>query len=92
MSESVYSVSEHDELVSLFPTIFGAGVVAFLGVEGSEKGLGSPWKGRSIFLCWSLNLPEEFSFSTLNTGTSGMGCDLMIYGSASHRSAGLCFS
>ena len=68
------SVSEHEELVSMFSTTesSGAGFVVFLDKEGSKKGLGSPWKGRSIFLCRSVNLPLEFSFSTLNTGTSGM--------------------
>ena len=92
VSESDDSVSEHEGLVSLsIIESSGAGVVVFLGEECSEKGLGSPWKGISIFLCRSLNLPEELSFSTLSTGISGIGCDLMIYGSAFHRSASLCF-
>ena len=52
VSESDDSVSEHEGLVSLSTIVSsGADVVLFLGEEGSEKGLGSPWKGRSIFLC-----------------------------------------
>ena len=53
VSEPDDSVSEHEELVSLFSNFetSGVGVVVFLGVEPSKKGLGSPWKGRSIFLC-----------------------------------------
>ena len=80
-SEADDSVSEHEELVSMFSTTesSGAGFVVLLDAEGSEKGLGSPWKGRSIFLCRSLYLPAEFSFSTLNTGISGIGCDLIIW-------------
>ena len=46
VSEPDDSVSEHEELVSLFSTIesSGAGVVVFLCEEGSEKELDSPWK------------------------------------------------
>ena len=72
------TVSKYKEIlvVSLFFTTKSsdAGGVVLLGVEGSGKGLGSSWKGRSIFMCRSLNLPAEFSFLTLNTCISGMGC------------------
>ena len=51
VSVSDDSVSEHEELVSLSSIkSFGGGVAVFLDDEDSEKGLGSPWKGRSIFL------------------------------------------
>ena len=88
------SVSDNEEQVSIFSSTesFGAGIVVLLGAEGSENGLESPWKSRSILLCRSLNVPIEFSFSTLNIGISGIGCDLIIYGSASHRSASVCLS
>ena len=86
-------VSEDKELISIFSTTgsSGAGFVVLLDAEGSEKGLCSPWKGRSLFLCRSLFLPAEFSFATLSTGISGIGCDLVMYGSAFHKSASLCF-
>ena len=52
VSESDDTVSEHEGLVSLSTIVSsGAGVVLFLGEEGSEKELGSPWKGRSKLLC-----------------------------------------
>ena len=40
-------IAELEELVSMFSTI----VLSLLGVESSEKGLCSPWKGKNLFLC-----------------------------------------
>ena len=48
-------------------------------------------RGKAGAYIRSLNLPAEFSFSTLNTGISGIGCYLIMYGSASHKSASVCF-
>ena len=66
VSEPGDSVSEHEKLVSL-STIesSGAGVAVLFGEEGSEKGLSSQWKSRSIFMCRSLNIPAEFLFQLL---------------------------
>ena len=45
-SETDDLVSELEELVSMFST----SVLSPLGVESSEKGPGSPWKGRTYLM------------------------------------------
>ena len=63
----------------------------FLVKKAQRKDLAAHGKAEAYSCAGFLNLPEEFSFSTLNTGISGMCCDLVIYGSASDRSASFCF-
>ena len=50
VSELDDSVSEHEELVTIISTTgsSGAGFVVLLDAEGSDIGLGSPWKGKHI--------------------------------------------